>query len=171
MSELTQSSSWGAFSVASANATLALGVRGTIYVFRNFDNGDRYLFLLADLGFGLSLGLRVNQLVRNIAKNLMSDKNFNNPGSYTKFTANKPFSASDLNLSPGGEATIGITVLVAGCSATAVSAWPFFQGPPKSGEVNNDYFTGQVIYSTTDIGLSVSGAYQFMGRWIKLWSF
>ena len=172
MSIYTKSSEWGAFSVASANTAFGLGARGTVYVLRNFDNADKFLFLLADLGFGFSVGARLNQLIRNLAKTLMSDKDFVNPNSYTKITANKPFSASDLNWSPGAEATIGITVLLAGCSATSVSAWPFFQGAPAPGEeVNNDYFTGQVIYSTNDIGLSATAAYQFLGRWVKLWSF
>jgi hypothetical protein len=37
--------------------------------------------------------------------------------------------------------------------------------------VNNDYFTAVRIASTTDIGLQATGAYQFVGRWLKLWSF
>ena len=126
MSQYTESSEWGAFSVASANAALSLGVRGTVYVFRNFDNGDRFIFLLADLGFGFSVGVRVNQIVRNLAKTLLSDKNMLNPKSYTRIKANKAFSASSLNWSPGAEATIGIVTGIAGLSATTVSAWPFF---------------------------------------------
>ena len=169
---MSASSNWGAFSVASANTSFGLGARGTIYALRNFDTGERYLFLLADLGFGFSIGARINQVVRNLAKSLLNDKNFSNPSSYTKITANRPFSASDLNFSPGAEATIGIAILAAGCSATAISAWPFFQGAPQPGqEVDNDYFTGSVIYSSNDIGLSASAAYQFLGRWVKLWSF
>jgi hypothetical protein len=147
-------------------------MRGTVYVLRKFDNADKILFLLADLDFKFSVGLRLNQLVRNLAKALLSNKDFVNPDSYTKIAANKPFSASDLNWSPGAEATIGITALLAGCSATSVSAWPFFQGAPEPGvEVDNDYFTGEVIYSTNDVGLSATAAYQFIGRWVKLWSF
>ena len=172
MSVYTKSDDWGAFSVATANGALGLGVRGTIYTFRNFDNANKFLFLLADLGFGFQVGVRINQLVRNIARGLMSNKDFVNPDSYTKITANKAFSASNLDWSPGAEATIGIAAVLAGCSATKVSAWPFFQGAPAPGEeVNNDYFTGQVIYSTNDIGLSAAAAYQFLGRWVKLWSF
>jgi hypothetical protein len=173
MSADTQSSDWGAFSIGSANGTLGLGCRGTVYVFQNFENGDKFLFLLADLGFGFSIGFRLNQAARNLAKTLLSDKNVTNPRSYTKITANIAFSAHDLNFSPGGEATAGIALLVAGLSVTSVSAWPFFpKGAPVPGaEVNNDYFTGQVIYSTNDVGLSASAAYQFLGRWLKLWSF
>ena len=172
MSANTQSDQWGAFSVASANATLGLGVRGTVYVFRNFDNAEQFLFLLADLGFGFSVGVRLNQAIRNLAKAILSNKDFANPNSYTRITANKAFSANDLDWSPGAEATIGITALLAGCSATLISAWPFFHELPQPGvEVNNDYFTGQVIYSNNDIGLSASAAYQLLGRWVKLWSF
>jgi hypothetical protein len=87
-----------------------------------------------------------------------------NPKSYTKFTANTPFSADDLDWAPGAEATIEIAVALAGCSATSVSAWPFFQGAPEPGaEVDNDYFTGPIIYSTNDIGLSAFAAYQAAG--------
>lgn len=168
----TESSNWGAFSVASANSVIGLGARGTVYVFRNFDNTDKFLFILADLGFGFSIGIRLNQAIRNLAKALLSNKDFANPDSYTRITVNKPFSANDLNWSSGAEATIGIALLLAGYSATTVSAWPFFQGAPVPGaEVNNDYFTSQVIYSTNDIGLSANAAYQFIGRWVKLWSF
>lgn len=172
MATNTTSSQWGAYSIASANGAFSLGVRGTVYVFRNFDNADKFLFLLGDLGFGFSIGLRLNQLIRNLAKALLSDKDFVNPDSYTRITTNKSFSASDLNWSPGAEATIGIAALIAGCSATSISAWPFFQGAPDPGaEVDNDYFTGQVIYSTNDIGLSGTVAYQFIGLWVRLWSF
>jgi hypothetical protein len=101
----------------------------------------------------------------------VSDKNFVNPNSYTKIVANRKFSASDLNFSPGAEATIGVAAGIGGFSATSISAWPFFQGAPTPGaEVNNDYFTGQVIYSTNDVGLSASAAYQFLGGWVRLWS-
>jgi hypothetical protein len=172
MASDTTSSDWGAFSVASANGNLGLGVRGTVYAVRNFTNGDRFLFLLGDLGFGFSLGARVNPIIRNLAKTVLSDKNFDNPGSYTRIKANKSFSASDLNLAPGAEATIGVTATVVGISATTISAWPFFQNQHKPNEeVNEDFFTGAVIYSTNDIGMSVSVAYQFLGRWVKLWSF
>jgi hypothetical protein len=172
MGEGTTSKNWGAFSVAGASASLGLGARGTVYVFRNFDNGDRYLFLLADLGVGFSLGFRVHQAIRSMGKALLNNKDFVNPNSYTKIIANKAFSSDDLDFSPGVEATIGVAATVVGISATAVSAYPFFQGAPKPGEeVNNDYFTSQIIYSTNDIGLSASAAYQFIGRWVKLWVF
>jgi hypothetical protein len=172
MSVYTKSDDWGAFSVASANGSLGLGVRGTVYVFRNFDNANKFLFLLADLGFGFSIGYRLNQLIRNLAKTVMSNKDFVNPDSYTKLTANRSFSASDLNWSPGAEATAGVAAGMVGFSVTTISAWPFFQGAPEPGkEVNNDYFTGQEIYSTNDFGLSATAAYQFIGRWVKLWSF
>lgn len=172
MSVYTKSEDWGAFSVASATGAFGLGARGTVYVFRNFDNANKFLFLLADLGVGFSVGFRLNQLIRNFAKTLLSNKDLVNPDSYTRITANRPFSASDLDWSPGAEATAGVAAGLVGCSATSVSAWPFFQGAPRPGEeVNNDYFTGQVIYSTNDIGLSASASYQFLGRWVKLWSF
>src|SRR3954470_6608402 len=93
----TKSTNWGAYSLASANATLGLGLRGTVYVFRNFDNDNKFLFLLADYGFGISIGFRLNQVIRNLGKALLSDKNFSNPASYTKITCNKTFSADDLD--------------------------------------------------------------------------
>jgi hypothetical protein len=168
----TASSNWGAMSVANASGNIGLGARGTVYVLRNMDNGDRFLFLLADLGIGFTFGVRLNQIFRNLGKTLLSDKSFNNPASFTKIAVNRSFSADDLDLSPGAEATIGIVALTAGVSATSISGWPFFQGAPKPGEtVDNDYFSGSVIYSTTDIGLSAGGAYQFIGRWFELWTF
>jgi hypothetical protein len=155
MSENTKSTNWGAVSLGSAAGSVTLGARGTVYVFQNFDNSDRFIFLLADLGFG--------------GRELLHKRKYD-PSSYTKITANIPFSASDLNWSNGGEATIGIAALIAGASATSVSAWPLFlPGPPVPGaEVNNDYFTGQVLYGTNDVGLSASVAYQFIGMWILI---
>lgn len=172
MSINTPSRNWGAYAVAGANAALGLGARGTIYIFNNFDTSDKFIFLLADLGFGFAIGPRLNQGVRNLGRAALSSKSFYDPNSYTKITANREFSAGDLNWSPGAEMTIGVAVLLAGLSATAISAWPFFDGPPRPGvEVNNDYFSGQVIYNTNDVGLSAGVAYQFIGRWVKLWSF
>jgi hypothetical protein len=168
----TTSSNWGALSVASASAAIGLGTRGTLYTLRNMDNGDRFLFVLADLGFGFTLGVRLNQIIRNLGKTLLSDKSFNNPASYTKIAVNRSFSADDLDLSPGAEATIGVVALATGWTATSISAWPFFQGAPQPGAtVDNDYFSGSVIYSTTDVGLSAGGNYQFIGRWVEVWTF
>lgn len=171
MSKGTDSSNWGAVSVATITHSVGLGFRGTFYVFRNLDNNDKFLFLLVDLGMGFSFGVRLNQMIRNLWKVTFKDMTFNNKEIYTKIEANKPFSSDDLNFSPGAEATIGIVVLTAAAGATSISAWPFFQGTPKPGEeVNNDYFTGQVIYSKTDIGLSANANYQFLGRWFRLYS-
>jgi hypothetical protein len=171
MSSGTTSANWGAVSVATVTGAMALGARGTVFVFRNGDNSDKFIFFLASLGFGLSLGVRVNQLIRNIWKSVVKNTDFNDPSAYTPIVANSSFSADDLAWSPGAEATIGITILDDSAGASAISAWPFFDGAPKPGqEVNNDYFTSQVIYSKTDIGLSGNINYQFLGRWFKLYS-
>lgn len=173
MSADTKSSSWGAFGAGSVNANVGLGFRGTVYCFKNFDNGDMYLFLLADLGFGYSVGPNINRWVRQLWKEVVGYKDVLDNDSFTKIKANKPFSASDLNFAQGGEATAGVTYGPYSFSATTVSAWPFFwEGDllPNGSVVNRDYFTGQVLYGKTDIGLSVGVAYQFLGRWVKLWS-
>jgi len=171
MGRSTQSNNWGAFSLAGLSAQLSIGARNTLYAVRNFDNNDTFLFLLADLGFGYSFGVRLDQRIRTLAKLILSDKYLMNSRSYTPIKANRQFSAGDLNLARGAEATIGVAAMLAGCSATSISAWPFFQGSPSAGEVDNDYFTGSIIYSTNDVGLSVTAAYQFLGTWFRVWSF
>lgn len=165
-----QSGHWGALSVMSLNApSLALGGRGTLYSLRNGDTEECYLFALLDLGFSASFGIKVNQQVKNLWKVIVGGKNLIDSSLYTPIQANRPFSADDLNFAPGAEATAGAVVLSAAVSATTISAWPFFESPSEPGaEVNNDYFTGATIYSTTDIGLSAGIAYQFLGRWIRL---
>jgi hypothetical protein len=70
MSIDTASTNWGAYGIASASSALGLGGRGTVYIFRNFDNADKFLFLLGDLGFAFSYGYRLNQAIRNLAKSL-----------------------------------------------------------------------------------------------------
>jgi hypothetical protein len=169
MSNSTESHNWGAVSLVSVNANAGLGFRGTIYEFRNMDNGNRFSFLLASLGVGFALGFRINQILRNFYKAATKRKDLNDPALYTKLPVKRRFSADDLAWSPGAEATIGVTLLVAGCTVTLISAWPFFQGAPEPGEVvDNDYFSGAEIVSLYDLGLGAQGAYHFMGRWIRL---
>src|SRR4051794_31598003 len=107
MGSSTPSSNWGAVSLASINASAALGFRGTIYEFRNMDDGFRCNFLLASAGFGMSFGFRVNQILRNVYKVATKTKSLDDPALYTKVPANRSFSASDLNLASGAEATAG----------------------------------------------------------------
>ena len=164
----TESTNWGAVSVFSLSGAVGLGTRGTLYVFRNVDTEELYLFALIDIGFGLSAGVKVNQYVRNLYKTIVGNKNLSDAATYTSIPVNRAFSADDLNLASGAEATANIAVVVVGASVTAISAWPFFQGEPQAGAVNNDYFTGVQIFSTTDIGLAAGANYQFKGLWIKL---
>jgi hypothetical protein len=172
MGSRTKSENWGAVSVANVTGAVGLGARGTVFVFRNADNDEKFLFFLASLGFGLSFGVRIHQEFRSIFRAVAKNSDFNDPDTYTTIVPNYAFSADDLAWSPGAEATIGLVVFVDSFGASSISAWPFFQGAPKPGqEVNNDYFSGQVIYSKTDIGLSANANYQFLGRWFKVYSF
>jgi hypothetical protein len=169
MTIYTETKNWGAVSLVSLTSQLTFGFRGTIYEFRNMDTGERFDFLLATLGAGLGLGIRVNQIIRNAYKAATKTKDLSDPSLYTIIPCNKAFSADDLDWSPGAEATAGVTFIAVGYTLTTISAWPFFNGPPKPGEVvNNDYFSGAEIKSKFDLGLSGQAAFQFMGRWIKV---
>lgn len=161
---------WSALGVMSLNApSLALGIKGTLYAFRNGDTQESYLYALVDVGFNWTIGVKVNQHVKNLWKVIVGGKNLLDYSSYTPIPANRPFSADDLNFAPGAEISGGVVVLASAVSKTMISAWPFFHEPSEPGaEVNNDYFTGATIHSTTDIGLTAGMAYQFMGRWIRL---
>lgn len=173
MSTDTISSNWGAVAIASVSGEVGLGARGTLYVYRNFDTGERFLYALVDLGFGLGVGFSISEEIKQLFKATTSGKNMDDPTVYTLIPVHNPFSASDLHLASGSEATAGVTVAILGASITLVSAWSFFQSAPEPGqEVNNDYFSGaQIISNGFDLGLQAKAAYQFMGRWIKLWSF
>jgi hypothetical protein len=168
MSRFTTSQNWGAMGIVSGSAGLGLNGSGTVYLFRNQDNADRFLFLLADLGIGGSLGIGLKK-IREVVRLVLHNANLYDPRSYSDVSANKEFSAWDLHLASGAEASAGFAV-VAGYSWTVISAWPFFQGEPTSAEVNNDYFTG-VNVSGIQAGISAGGAYRFYGMWFKLWSF
>jgi hypothetical protein len=151
-----------------------IDARGSIYLFRNADTGEKYLFALADVGFGASYGISISSLVKTVLANMFSSsKDLDNPDSYSKIVGNRPFSADDLNFAQGAEAVAGAELGVAGVSITLLSAWPFFsEGAPQPGEeVNNDYFSGAEIDGSSGIGASVSAAYQFLGKWFRLWSF
>ena len=168
----TISSNWGAVGIASYSGELGLGARGTLYAFRNFDTGDKFLFVLADLGFGVGWGFSVPEEIRQFFKAAVNNKNMEDLSIYTMFPANKPFSATDLNFARGSEATAGVAVVILGTAITLISAWPFFQGASQPGqEVNNDYFSGAEIRSNGfELGLQAKAAYQFLGVWVKVWS-
>ena len=71
----TISSNWGAVGIASYSGELGLGARGTLYAFRNFDTGDKFLFVLADLGFGVGWGFSVPEEIRQFFKAAVNNKN------------------------------------------------------------------------------------------------
>src|SRR3954454_15801807 len=158
MATETVSSNWGAVGVFSLSGQAGLGAKGTLYVFRNSDTGESYLFALIDLGFGLSLGFKLSQYIRTVYKAILSNKNLADPASYTPIPVNVPYSADDLHFAQGAEASVGAVVGVLAASTTAILAWPLFRGEPQPGEVNNDYFSGAQIQSSTDLGLSLGGS-------------
>jgi hypothetical protein len=168
MSVNTKSNNWQAISIVSASGGLGLNGAGTVYLFHNKDNGDKFLFLLADFGLGGGFGIR-SEAIGKVLKTILNSTALYNFTSYSDIPANRTFSASDLHLSRGAEATIGVTLL-AGYSYTAISGFPFFSGPPKSGEVNNDYFSGANV-SGKQFGIGGGAAYRFFGSWFKLWNF
>jgi hypothetical protein len=167
MGTSTNSTNWGAIGTVSASGGLGLNASGTIYLFRNHDNGDKFLFLLADLGLGGSLGITTKK-IKTLVKTILNSHALYDVRSYSDIPANRPFSADDLNLARGAEATASAAV-VAGYSATVISGFPFFTGAPD-GEANHDYFTGANV-SGYQIGVGVGAAYRFYGMWFKLWSF
>ena len=171
MATETSSKNWGAIGIANISSGVGLNVSGTIYLFRNHDNGDRFLFALADLGIGVSFGAKADKIT-SLVKTILGKASLNDVSSFTAIPANRSFSASDLNLARGAEATIGATA-TAGYSATVISAFPWTIFAPKPGEeVNNDYFSGvDVSGLQLGAGVSVAVAYRFYGLWFKLWSF
>ena len=164
----TNSSNWGAVSIVSASGGVGLNASGTIYLFRNHDNGDKFLFLLADLGIGGSLGIK-SKKIADLVKRILNSAAIYDSSSYSTITANRAFSADDLNLARGAEASADVA-LIAGYNATVISAFPFFSGAPSSDVVNNDYFTGAYV-GGWQIGVGIGAAYRFYGLWFKLWSF
>lgn len=169
MSKSTKTTNWGIVGWISASGGLGLNAAGTIYMLHNFGNGERFLFLLADIGLGGAFGLK-SEGIHTLVKKILSSVSVYDTTSISKITANREFSAEDLHLASGAEATVGATAL-AGYSATTISAWPFLStGTPDSRPVNNDYFSG-VDVSGWQAGLGAGAAYRFYGLWVKLWSF
>ena len=165
----TSCKNWGAMGIVGVSSGLGLNAAGTIYLFRNQDNGDKFLFMLADLGIGGSFGIKSDKLSK-LVKAILNSTNIGDPRSFSSIPANKSFSASDLNLAKGAEATVG-AALVAGYSSTVISAFPWTVSAPKPGEeVNNDYFSGADV-SGWQAGVGAGAAYRFYGLWFKLWSF
>ncbi len=168
----TTSSNWAALGIASAGGGIGLNLQGTIYLFRNNDNGDRFLFLLADFGPGFSFGgsAASPSKVWKVVKSILQNSSLNDPRLYSDVPANRPFSAADLHLARGAEATAGAGYFM-GYAFTVISAWPTFTGAPKPGEeVNNDYFSGADVQGW-QTGIGVSLAYRLYGEWAKLWTF
>jgi len=171
MGKTTESSNWGALGIASAGGGVGLNVQGSVYLLRNQDNGNRFLFLLADFGPGFSWGgssvspRKVLQLVKSILRN----SSVNDPSSYSDIPANRPFSADDLHFARGAEATYGAGYVV-GYAVTVISAWPMFSGAPEPGvEVNNDYFSGADVRGL-QTGIGMSMAYRLFGEWVRIWT-
>ena len=170
MGKATASKNWGAIGIVSVSGGLGLNGSGTIYLWRNGDNDEKFLFMLADVGLGGTFGINIKKL-HILVKKVLGIVTAYDPRSYTTIPCNKSFSADDLNLARGAEATIGVTLL-AGYSYTVISGWPMFGGAPDAGgePVNNDYFSGADV-SGIQAGLGLGAAYRFLGGWGKLWSF
>ena len=118
-----QSMNWSALGVMSLNApSLSLGIKGTLYALRNDDAEECYLYALVDVGFNWTVGVKVNQYVKNLWKVIVGGKNLLDYSSYTPIQANRPFSADDLNFAPGAEISGGVVVLASAASKTMISA-------------------------------------------------
>src|SRR4051812_38164284 len=124
----TSSTNWGAIGIIGISSGIGINVSGTIYLFRNHDNSDRFLFALADLGIGGSFGFKSDKIA-TLVKTILGKASLGDMSGFTKITANKSFSASDLNLARGAEATVGAASL-AGYSATTISAFPWTISAP-----------------------------------------
>jgi hypothetical protein len=178
MSKTTTSSNWGAKRGIDMSGQAGFGARATLYYFFNFDNSDEFTFIFGNVGIGLSLGAGGGDLKTAVGRSILGVKRLFSgwktisappvpSGFYQRISANRPFSADDLDLSRGTEWAIALRVGPGGY-AVSVSASPVFVPRPVSGAVvNNDWFTGQV-FTGLDFGGGIAGSFQPYGVWMLI---